>query len=111
MIVLLPFLLVTLASYPLMRWAGYDRAGAFLFSLCSPVIFAVAGGAFMLVGAPFSFEVMNLLKLLGHPAALTKEEADLLIAACGYIAGFYIIARRIRRENGWKNDRTNGLGQ
>ncbi len=111
MILLVPFLLVTVASYPLMRWAGYDRAGSFLFSLCSPVIFAVAGGAFMLVGAPLSFEVMNLLKHLGHPDALSKEQADLLIAACGYIAGFYIIARRIRRENGRESDRGNGSSQ
>ncbi len=102
MILLLPFFLVTVASYPLMRWAGYDRAGSFLFSLCSPVIFAFAGGAFMLLGAPLSLEVIDLLKQFDHPNALTKEQADLWIAACGYIAGFYVIARRIRRENGKK---------
>ena len=102
MIVLLPFLLLTIASYPLMRWAGYDRAGSFLFSLCSPLVFAFAGGAFVFVGAPLSYEVINLLKHLGHPNALTKAEADLLIATCGYIAGFFVIARRIRSENGKK---------
>jgi hypothetical protein len=99
MIVLLPFLLVILASYVLMRWAGYDRAGAFLFSLCSPVIFLCAGGAFMVVGAPLSFEVVHFLRDLGFSDALTRDQASLWISACGYIAGFYVIAGRIRAEN------------
>jgi hypothetical protein len=111
MIILLPFVLVTVASYPLMRWAGYDRAGSVLFSLCSPFTFGVAGGAFMVVGAPLSFEVINLLTHLGHPDALSQGEADLLIAACGYIAGFYVIARRIRRENEQQNNRAKTSGQ
>jgi hypothetical protein len=102
MIMLLPFLLVTIATYPLMRLAGYDPVGSFLFSLCSPIIFAFTGGAFVLLGAPFSFEVISLLNHLGHPDALTREQANFFIAACGYIAGLYIIARRIRRENGKK---------
>jgi hypothetical protein len=97
--VLLPFLLVIIASYPLMRWAGYDRAGSLLFALCSPLVFGITGGAVMIVGEPFSLEVVSLMKHLGHPDAISKEQADLYIAACGYITGFTVIAWCIRREN------------
>jgi hypothetical protein len=96
---LLPYLIVAVASYPLMRWARYERSAAFAFVLVSPLVFVVAGGAFLFVAAPLAIRLIRFLSDIGYPETWTQEQVDLLISAVVYVVCFSLICWRIRSES------------
>jgi hypothetical protein len=99
MINLLPYLIVAVASYPLMRWARYERSAAFAFVLVSPMVFVVAGGVFLFVAAPLAIRLIRFLSDLGYPEAWTQEQVNQLISAVVYVVCFSLICWRIRSES------------
>ncbi|CAA6689609.1 hypothetical protein [Lentimonas sp. CC10] len=99
-VTLVVYLGVMLVSCPIMKWAGYGWDGAVVFSFCSPLVFAVASGPFVLLSAPVSMRVYQQLLKVEWFDWLTESEIELIISAILFLVGLRYVAKLMRKEDG-----------